>query len=127
MNKKFLKYDKKSTRKIIVNIDEFNAFLQELDAKVEFVKRSKDLQEAYDEFIKLVDAGFDQEYVGLSIYEYDEKFYGANVSLINYSENTPPEILLSNALGVRVLRYGWVKDSAGLYLDDLLELTYKLK
>lgn len=127
MNKKFLKYDKKSTRKIIVNIDEFNAFLQELDAKVEFVKRSKDLQESYDEFIKLVDAGFDQEYVGLSIYEYDEKFYGANVSLINYSENTPPEILLSNALGVKVLSYRWVKDSAGLYLDDLLELTYKLK
>ena len=39
MNKKFAKFDKKSIRTVILNIDEFNEFLKENNVGVEFIKR----------------------------------------------------------------------------------------
>lgn len=125
MNKKFAKFDKKSVRTVILNIDEFNEFLKENNIGVEFIKRSVDLKEDYSIF-KETYTNDEREFFKISsIEEYDKKLYHCSCAT-NLKSATLTEIALSDFLGVHILKYSWYCDEKGNYYDDLLKLTYKL-
>lgn len=125
MNKKFAKFDTKSVRTVILNIDEFNEFLKENNVGVEFIKRSVDLKEDYNIFKETYKNDEREFFKVSSIEEYDKKFYHCSCAT-NFKSDTIAEIALSDFLGVHILKYSWYCDEKGNYYDDLLKLTYKL-
>ncbi len=118
----FKKYDKEAQRTVYIKTEDFNKILADTNAAVRVVPHDVETHNQYNAYLHNCETTGEKP---LSEYEYGKAYEFCSCSFEIY-ENSPANLLISKALGVKSVNVKYAKDYYGRITDDELEVTYHI-